>query len=235
MAFNLSDWLHASYLESATVKKLWQQFQHNLPFPYLELPHFFLPEKIVEVLKALAQEEFTLKEADLFKFRQTADLISSKHTVMRNSPLKANFCDTKGHARTLSVLQEFRNFLCSEEFVSYLSTLTNTSLKPGEIDMSATIYEDTDFLLCHDDQLESRKIAYFLYLSDVDTSDGGWLNLFSSEDGRPTEAGKMILPKFNTFSFFLVSEKSFHSVEEVVSDTQRIAISGWFRGKGSDD
>lgn len=38
----------------------------------------------------------------------------------------------------------------------------------------------TDYLLCHDDQLENRKIAFILYLTESDWSneDGGQLELF---------------------------------------------------------
>jgi len=109
-----------------------------------------------------------------------------------------------------------------------VSYLTTTPLKPHVIDISATLYEDTDFLLCHDDQLEGRKIAYFYYLSSLKKKEGGRLNLLAVDQGKPTAIATSIIPTFNTFACFLVSERSFHEVEEVIRDTQRIAISGWF-------
>ena len=126
------------------------------------------------------------------------------------------------------MLQEFRSFLFSPEFVSYLSTLTGIALQPKKIDMSGTIYQDTDYLLCHDDQLESRKVAYIIYLSDLTPEEGGQLVFYNQKNGKPTTVAKSIIPRFNTFAFFLVSPQSFHTVEEVVGDTQRIALTGWF-------
>lgn len=200
------NWINQKYVSLPEIERFKTSFQTAKPFPYLEFKNFFQPEKIIEIVKALAEEKFSPQQADLFQFKQTGDLSATKNKV----------------------LQEFRIFLSSAEFTSYLSHITSTHLKPKVIDMSGTLYEDTDYLLCHDDQLEGRKIAYFLYLSDVDKNDGGALHLFSSKDGVPTEAAATIIPKFNTFSFFLVSEKSFHEVAEVVRDVQRIAISGWF-------
>lgn len=206
MTTSLKQWLSPKYLSLSEIEHFKNTFLSQKPFPYLELRNFFITEKIVSLLQALSQEQFSSQQADLFQFKQTGDLSATKNKI----------------------LQEFRRFLSSPEFITYLGNLTSTKLKSNSIDMSGTLYEDTNYLLCHDDQLEGRKIAYFLYLSDLEKNDGGALNLFSSKDGIPTEAAATIIPKFNTFSFFLVSEKSFHEVAEVVRDVQRLAISGWF-------
>lgn len=202
----ISEWLTPTYLSLPEIERLKKIFPSQKPFPYLEFKNFFQPEKVIEIVKALAEEQFSPQQADLFQFKQTGDLSATKNKV----------------------LQEFRTFLSSPEFTSYLSYITSTNLKAKSIDMSGTLYEDTDYLLCHDDQLEGRKVAYFLYLSDLDKNDGGALNLFSSQDGIPIEVKVAIISRCNTFSVFLVSEKSFHEVAEVVRDVQRIAISGWF-------
>lgn len=202
----LHHWINPIYLDISRLQKLRSKFPPQKPFPYLEFRNFFQPEKIIAVVKALAQEQFHPQQADLFQFKQTGDLSAAKNQV----------------------LQEFRMFLSSPEFISYLGNIASTKLKPNSIDMSGTLYEDTDYLLCHDDQLEGRKIAYFLYLSELNPNDGGALNLFASENGIPTEVAATIIPRLNTFSFFMVSKNSFHEVAEVVRDVQRIAISGWF-------
>lgn len=202
----LRSWINQRYLTEKTVNQFRHSFSSASPFPHLGLPGFFNEEKLLTVLQALGEESFALKEADLFRFRQTADLVGTKNRV----------------------LQEFRSFLSSPEFVSYLMTLTGVALQPKKIDISGTIYEDTDYLLCHDDQLEGRKIAYIIYLSDLQLKEGGGLVLYHSKNGIPTAQAKTIVPKFNTLAFFEVSPRSFHAVEEVVSDTQRIALTGWF-------
>ncbi len=44
-------------------------------------------------------------------------------------------------------------------------------------------YKATDHLLCHDDELEGRRIAFILYLSPQwSEEDGGTLDLFSVDD-----------------------------------------------------
>jgi Rps23 Pro-64 3,4-dihydroxylase Tpa1-like proline 4-hydroxylase len=50
--------------------------------------------------------------------------------------------------------------------------------------MSAAVYERGDVLLCHDDQLEGRRLAYVIYLVDRDwqKEDGGTLDLYESEE-----------------------------------------------------
>ncbi len=202
----LSSWIQLPYCTLDRVEQLRIRFSKQQPFPHLELPDFFHLEKAVEIIKALAEEPFELKEADLFKFKQTADLRS-----------------TQNH-----LLKSFREFLASSEFASYLSYITSITLKPHHLDVSGTLYEDTDYLLCHDDRLDTRKIAYFYYLSSLEKNDGGGLNLFGCKKGVPLTIRKTITPAFNTFAFFLVSEQSFHEVAEVVRDIQRLALSGWF-------
>lgn len=71
-----------------------------------------------------------------------------------------------------------------------------------------------DFLLCHDDELESRRIAFILYLSkDWKREYGGNLDLFSAtKDVHPDKVVKSLVPEFNKFAFFEVDAKSFHQV-----------------------
>ncbi|MDO8642452.1 MAG: 2OG-Fe(II) oxygenase family protein [Candidatus Woesearchaeota archaeon] len=207
MSKKISEWI-TKYAEKNTIVALKKQFTSAKPYPHLVLSNFFNPKKSVEILKALVQEPMEEKEADLFKFMQTKDLVGTNNKI----------------------LKEFRAFLCSDEFVSFMEHLTGLKLKRGVIDMHGTLYQDTDFLLCHDDQLEGRKIAFLFYLSNLKEKDGGSLNLFNSKNKMPTTVVKKIIPQFNTFTFFEVSPVSFHEVEEVITDVQRIAIGGWFHG-----
>ena len=202
----LQSWIQPHYRTPNYMRQLRIQFVKQQPFPYLELPDFFHFEKAVEIVKALTEELFEPKEADLFQFKQTADLRSTQNQI----------------------LQSFRKFLASTEFTSYISYITSTTLKPRHLDASGTLYEDTDYLLCHDDRLDTRTIAYFYYLSSLEKNDGGGLNLFECKNSVPVRIGKTITPVFNTFALFLVSEHSFHEVAEVVRDVQRLALSGWF-------
>ncbi len=182
--------------------------QFSTPFPHFILKNFLPKPQAIELLKSLKDEPFELKQSDLFCLYQTKDLISS----------------------TNPLIQQFRTFLKSKEFTQYLTKITNIKLKSNIIDMAGTIYTDTNYLLPHDDQLEGRKIAYIYYLSELKKSDGGALAFYNSKHNQPTTITKRTQPTFNTLILFPVSKTSFHEVEEVVTDKQRIAISGWFHG-----
>lgn len=197
----LKDWIQKDYLGERKVKEYSSRFRDAQPFPHLELSQFLQQEKARALLKAIVKEPFQKKKADLFSFRQTQDLKGTKNEE----------------------LQVFRAFLCSKEFIGYMKDLTRLPLKPGKVDLAGTLYEDTDYLLCHDDELEGRKIAFLLYLNDFTPRDGGSLGLMNSK----FETVARITPKFNTLAFFEVSKKSFHEVEEVIGKKQRLALGGW--------
>ena len=85
----------------------------------------------------------------------------------------------------------------------------------------------TDHLLCHDDELEGRRIAFIMYfVKDWTEKDGGTLDLFDRDaNGDPKDVVKRLVPKSNSMAFFEVTEKSFHQVAEVLTkDKQRLSI-----------
>ncbi|MBI2666377.1 2OG-Fe(II) oxygenase, partial [Candidatus Woesearchaeota archaeon] len=233
------EWLNPKYLNTTLLQKLAKQCHRNRPFPHLVFSDFLQKEKADQLLMALMDEDFEEKKADLFQLKQTADLISTKNLL----------------------LKQFRSLLASPSFVALMSFLSSSVLQSGTIDISGSLYEDTNYLLCHDDLLENRKVAFFYYLSNQEREDGGALSLFSSSHegrkcdsnllrpsgdtkgkkseqnscllvsrGKPGKVDCQILPKFNTFAFFIVSKKSFHQVEEMVTKKERYALSGWYRG-----
>ncbi len=204
----VSQWLNFSSLHPSILKTLQIKLHKKKPFPHLIIPHFLPEEKALSLLQALTQEHFELKESDLFTLYQTKDFISSKNKILR----------------------QFRSMLCSTEFLSPLEAITNLKLKIHTLDIAGTIYTDTNYLLPHDDQLDNRKIAFIYYLSTLKKSDGGALAFYQSKNHEPTTIVKRTQPTFNTFLLFPVTSTSFHQVEEVLTNTQRIAISGWFHG-----
>ncbi len=181
-------------------------FHKTKPFPHLIIPNFLDPATAKKLSKELLNELFEEKKADLFHFYQTKDLISSDNKF----------------------IQEFRQALLSSELINALQQITGKKLSSKNIDLFGSLYQDTHFLLPHDDQLEGRAIAFMIYLSDLSEEDGGACALYDSKNNQPTTITKRIIPKFNDFVFFEVSTKSFHEVEEVVGKSQRLAVSGWF-------
>lgn len=199
-------WISPKWLQQEKLLK--KRFLAAKPFPHLVLPDSLLPSKAESLLRALNQEQWQLKDADLFRFHQTRDLRSSSN----------------------SVIQAYYRFFSSRKFLNYVETITGT--KPlRTIDAAGQTYTAGDHLLPHDDRLAGRKIAYVLNLTKGFTAkDGGQLDFFfvDPKTKHPTSIAKSFTPRFNTLFLFKVSERSFHQVREVLANKKRISIGGWF-------
>lgn len=152
---------------------------------------------------------FNAKNNDLYKFSQSDDL--SKF----DSPY----------------ISGFRKCL-QETMVPWLREVTRIPLD-GTISLTSSKYVYTDVLLCHDDELEGRRIAFILYLTPGwMLEDGGTLDLFDVDsNGQPRDIIHSLVPRCNGFAFFEVSPVSFHQVAEVLSeDKVRLSVGGWFHG-----
>ncbi|OBS60025.1 hypothetical protein A6R68_08850, partial [Neotoma lepida] len=107
-----------------------------------------------------------------------------------------------------------RRKLMFEDFRDWLSKVSSIDLEPT-IDMSCAKYEFTDALLCHDDELEGRRIAFILYLvPSWDRNLGGTLDLYDTDEHfQPKQIVKSLIPSWNKLVFFEVSPVSFHQHE----------------------
>ncbi|XP_070616600.1 prolyl 3-hydroxylase OGFOD1 [Erythrolamprus reginae] len=180
------------------------------PFPHCVIPGFIPNEDFLEDLqRELLSLDFHQKCNDLYKFKQSDDL------------------KKRGGPRVAALRK-----ILFEEFRSWLSDVIQVDLEPT-IDLSCAKYEYTDTLLCHDDELEGRRIAFILYLVPPwHKDDGGTLDLFGTDDHfQPSQIVKSLVPSWNSLAFFEVSPVSFHQVSEVVSKEKcRLSVSGWFHG-----
>ncbi|XP_005526486.1 PREDICTED: prolyl 3-hydroxylase OGFOD1 [Pseudopodoces humilis] len=179
------------------------------PFRHGVIPGFLADPTFAEALRdELLGLDFRGRRNDLLSLRQSEELGASPEP----------------HVAAL------RHALC-EEFQAWLSAVTQIALEPT-IDISCAKYEYTDVLLCHDDELEGRSIAFILYLVPPwEKSDGGTLDLYSTDEHfQPQQITKSLVPSWNTLVFFEVSPVSFHQVSEVLSQKCRLSVSGWFHG-----
>ena len=173
----------------------------NKSFPYLIINNFLDKRFAIKLLNELKNENFEFKNSDLFEFYQTKDLENTNNTK----------------------LMAFYDMLNSKEFKNYLLKLTGVKAL-AKIDCSGFIYKNTNYLLPHDDRLETRKLAYVYYLSEFKKKDGGSLDLFNKE-----KVVKSIVPKFNSLVIFkVIKNKTYHQVSEVLTDKERLSIAGWF-------
>uniref|UniRef100_A0A3P9MX15 2-oxoglutarate and iron-dependent oxygenase domain containing 1 n=1 Tax=Poecilia reticulata TaxID=8081 RepID=A0A3P9MX15_POERE len=177
------------------------------PFPHCIIKNFLSSQSFAENLqRELLELNFNEKSNDLYKFKQSDDLKKRKEP----------------HIAAITAL--------FGRFRSWLGDVLGVELEPT-VDISSAKYEYT-VLLCHDDELEGRRVAFILYLVPPwQSSDGGSLDLYSTDNFQPESIVKSLVPCWNTLILFEVSPVSFHQVSEVLSqDKCRLSLSGWFHG-----
>jgi Rps23 Pro-64 3,4-dihydroxylase Tpa1-like proline 4-hydroxylase len=172
----------------------------------------FLPTELYDKLKVELGEidTFRKKHSDLFRFSQTGDLVSHS-------------------SNTLDKVKE----LLLNDFVKDVESIISRPLSRTQIDLSSQRYEKDEYLLTHDDRLDSRRVAFVLYLvdEDYDRADGGALEFFSTDwRGEPTMSvpSQKFYPKPNTLVLFEVSKSSHHQVQQMFSNKRRLSLAGWF-------
>ncbi|XP_022072467.1 prolyl 3-hydroxylase OGFOD1 [Acanthochromis polyacanthus] len=214
----LSSCVEEKELQGA-VKEAWRSRSHYShgdleldchPFPHCIIKNFLSSETFIENLqRELLGLNFHEKSNDLYKFKQSDDL--KKRTEPHIAGLRT------------ALFGRFR---------SWLGDVLGVELEPT-VDISCARYEYTDVLLCHDDELEGRRVAFILYLVPPwQSSDGGALDLYTTDSNfQPQSIVKSLVPSWNTLVLFEVSPVSFHQVSEVLSqDKCRLSLSGWFHG-----
>lgn len=176
------------------------------PFPHVVVENFLDTDTLDLVIDALAGLEYSFSESDLFSYWASVKLTDIDHPAL--NILREDLGDKTWRDEVAEAFQ-----------VSKLS----------KIDMAAYVYGLGDFLLPHDDQVENRIIAYSLHLTpDLEESDGGSLDLFNANKEGKSQLVKSIIPKFNSLNLFEVSATSWHQVSEILTDIQRLTLTGWY-------
>ncbi len=217
--------IRQEYLKDDFVKSFSAAFQARRPktfengaevkaavFPVAVWPNFLEAQAVSALKSELSSMKFSLKSSDLYEFHQTTDL---KHVDPSKNPFIAQICKE----------------LYSEPFLNVMQRITGRKLG-GHVDISGQRYQRGDFLLCHDDRLERRRVALILYLvpEGAEMQGGRLWAMRADEEGRPVSSNpETITPQWNTLAFFEVTRASFHQVEQVLSDDVfRYSITCWF-------
>lgn len=251
-SLKVEDIISSEFFKEENVAAMRKAFQEHKPFPFHLMKDFLDIRYARQLMEELKTLDYFHRKNDLYEYAGSKDLKGV------DSPL----------------VSKFRSVLYSDRFRQLLKDITGIEVTGLEkdVDINSAVYEDGHHLLCHDDQLSGRRIAYILYLvpehtdddedegdEDVEPlaekkkeemsledklnlpkdetdgwtrSDGGALDLFNvDEKGEPKDVGVSVIPRFNHFGFFEVSNVSYHQVAEVTGRKSRLAISGWFHGK----
>ena len=128
-------------------------------------------------------------------------------------------------------IQQLRDLLLGP-VRSLIQGIINRPLSSSHLDLSSQRYSNGHYLLSHDDRLDTRRVAFVLYLVDEhwNENDGGSLDFFPTDwRNEPIhKSPQRFYPIDNTLVFFEVTSISHHQVSQVTSSHDRISISGWF-------
>ncbi len=180
----------------------------SFPFSHAIVRNFLDESTLDLVIDALAGLEYDFKESDLFSYWSSVDLTDIDHPA-------------------INIL---RDDLGDSIWRKEVSKAFNVK-KLKKIDMGAYVYGLGDFLLPHDDQVEGRIIAYSLHLTpEILEEMGGTLDLFEADLEGKSKMVDSIVPEYNSLIMFEVSKKSWHQVREILTDIQRLTVTGWYHG-----
>lgn len=187
-----------------------------LPFSLYMIENFIQATQFERLRCCLAGLPYVNRASDLYEFDQT--------------PLDLKFMSQQ------PLIQELCDALYSDFFIEFLQSVLSIPfrLSRKKIDISAQRYSNGDFLLCHDDQLDSRRIALMIYFTSGpwDSAMGGLLERLDTDfEGRPVHHGAAVSsPTSNMAAFFEVTGYSFHQVTLVkgADAFPRLSITCWF-------
>ncbi|OWB77624.1 hypothetical protein B5S32_g1796 [[Candida] boidinii] len=208
------------------------EFKENLKFEILNskpynwgtIKNIFNDELLKNVRKEVINEiNFTKKETDIYKVYQSGDLANL--SGLSNNDLQR-----------LPNLYKLRSAIYSKNFRDYISYVTGCGKLSGiKTDISINTYTKGCHLLTHDDVIGSRRVSFILYMPEPGKiwkeHYGGALRLLDSvvPNVPQSDIHSKLIPQFNQIAFFKVQPgHSFHDVEEVKVDKQRLSIQGWF-------
>ncbi|OMJ15647.1 Prolyl 3,4-dihydroxylase TPA1 [Smittium culicis] len=230
--FLATKWFANNLVENNEVlDKLKQEYNDSKPYNHCIIKNVINSELISRVKKEITTKlSFTRKQTDIYAYHQSGDLANLDGL-------------NKDEINSLNNLKALRDAIYSNKFRDFVSKVTGCGPLSGSVtDMSANIYYNRDHLLLHDDVIGDRRISFILYIPETDSEASSWdpenggglelypqLNDSSVPDNLPS--CKLEL-EYNQMIFFAVEPgRSFHSVEEVISKSnknRRISIQGWF-------
>ena len=210
--------------EPSFTSQIKQSIIDSQPYRWGTIKNLIDDDLLRNVRKEIMSEiEFTRKETDIYKIFQSGDLANL--SAMPDELLQR-----------LPSVYKLRSAIYSDTFRNFMSEVTGCGDLSGvKADLSIQLYTKGCHLLTHDDVIGSRRVSFILYMPDPDTKwkshYGGGLQLFDSlvPNVPKSDVHSKLVPEFNQIAFFQVQPGlSFHAVEEVKVDRQRLSLQGWF-------
>jgi Rps23 Pro-64 3,4-dihydroxylase Tpa1-like proline 4-hydroxylase len=188
--------VNTTHFQSQNVATYKHMFLNAPPYPHLMLRDVFDESLLHKVKEELLAGNFFQKRNDLYDFHQSDDLKKMK----------------------AGATTQLRDIVYGTAFRKLMADIVGFELNET-IDISAAKYVKGSYLLCHDDDLSERRIAYIIYLvpESWTEADGGTLDLFGLADPDslakdpsaavvPGGVRTRLVPEWNSMAFFAVSE-----------------------------
>ncbi|KAH3676438.1 hypothetical protein WICMUC_002069 [Wickerhamomyces mucosus] len=221
---NIKQYFGPNVFDEELTIKLEKEIANSEPYKWGTIKNLIDDTLLRNVRKEVEREiHFTKKETDIYKVHQSGDLAN------------LSGLDWDDLSR-LPSLFKLREALYSQDFRNFISRITKCGKLSGlKTDMSINTYTKGCHLLTHDDVIGTRRVSFILYLPDPDKlwkeHYGGALRLFPKiiPNVPYPDYNIKLIPQFNQIAFFTVQPGlSFHEVEEVRVDKQRLSIQGWY-------
>ncbi|KAG7705530.1 hypothetical protein KL912_003557 [Ogataea haglerorum] len=218
------DYFQSHIFDDRFKQDLKKQIADSQPYRWGTIQNLIDDDLLRSVRKEIISEiSFKKKETDIYKVFQSGDLANLSGM-------------TKQDLERLPSLYKLRSAIYSQTFRDYVSYVTGCGKLSGvKTDMSINTYSKGCHLLTHDDVIGSRRVSFILYMPEPGKTwkphYGGSLRLFDSVVPNVPRSDYYckLTPQFNQIAFFTVQPGlSFHDVEEVRVDKQRLSIQGWF-------
>lgn len=182
-------------------------------YPLAVFKNFLKEDFAKELKEAVLEFPFKHKATDLFDMNQSPDL----------KPFAGDGCDNP--------ISKLSDAIFSPAFAGTIGKIIGKPLGT-QIDLAAQRYDRGQYLLCHDDRLESRRVAFVLYLVDPEWDaelDGGQFEKYPLDftGAALPDPVESYTPAWNTLVFFEVSMWSHHQVSEVLGMKPRLSVAGW--------
>lgn len=177
-------------------------YRMNKPFPHLIIDD--LVNNLDDLKEACKGLDLIESNSDLYNFLRTDDFVISKNPVI------------------VKFLADMK-----KRIIPLVAEIVDTPLDNTKLSIDYFEYHKGHYLLCHDDEVDDRIVAFVFYLNDMKENQGGELVIYDTE----LNPVKTITPKANSLLIFKLKKgESFHEVKEVLSGTRK-TITGWFYRK----
>lgn len=202
----MKDWVSYQYLIDYSSNNLFTKYCQLRPFKHAVLENFFNEKALTKIEQSC--------------FNTTLEPSHKKGVAKDAEWFWGPFCNL-----------EFLNFFYGEEFRSFLNSLLGEELIPKtkHIPQINLFMPNSKGIPIHNDFNENIGVATIIQLSRNHCHGGELIFYEKAEGAEEFVECRKIKPKINTLILFKISEKSYHSVNDMSGDWERRSINvDWY-------